>query len=115
MWRQKWFTLRRKSGKKQHRLEYHKSEESCLKGKHTTIIPLQSLIAIELATSKTHEHVFKLVFRDGIKSLFFSTHNENEMKEWIRIIRKLIFPEPKAIPVTHGTSPEGRSPLFISF
>eukprot|EP00112_Aurelia_sp_Birch-Aquarium-sp1_P000082 Seg1005.10 transcript_id=Seg1005.10/GoldUCD/mRNA.D3Y31 product="Dynein regulatory complex subunit 4" protein_id=Seg1005.10/GoldUCD/D3Y31 len=107
VWRQKWFTLRRKSGKKQHRLEYHKSEESCLKGKHTTIIPLQSLIAIELATSKTHEHVFKLVFRDGIKSLFFSTHNENEMKEWIRIIRKLIFPEPKAIPVTHGTSPEG--------
>ncbi|XP_065064492.1 uncharacterized protein LOC135690766 isoform X2 [Rhopilema esculentum] len=107
VWRQKWFTLRRKSGLKQHRLEYHKSEDSCLRGKHTTIIPLQTLIDVSISTSKTHENVFRLAFSDGIKWLFFATHNESEMKEWIRIIRKLIVPEPRVLPPLQGTCPEG--------
>jgi len=110
VWRRKWFILRRKSGQQQHRLEYHKSEESCLRGKHTTIIPLQTLQKVEVATSKTQEHVFRLVFSDGIKCLFFATDNENEMNEWIRIIRKLILyisPEPKTIPIAQSTSAEG--------
>ena len=63
-----------------------------------------------MATSKTQEHVFRLVFSDGIKCLFFATDNENEMNEWIRIIRKLILyisPEPKTIPIAQSTSAEG--------
>lgn len=107
VWRQKWFTLRRKSPQKQHRLEYHKSEESCLRGKHTTIIPLQTLVGIEDSCSKTHEHVFKLVFRDGIKALFFSTDNDNELQEWTRIIKKLLFPGPKVVPASRLAYSEG--------
>eukprot|EP00794_Sanderia_malayensis_P019181 gene19181-21103_t len=115
VWRQKWFTLRRKSHQKhkQNRLEYHKSEDSCLRGKHTTIIPLHNLVGIDIATSKTHENVFKLIFRDGIKALFFSTTNHSDLQEWTRIIRKLIFPEPKTVTVLHGAHPIGFYPVTI--
>ena len=113
VWRPKWFILRRKSSQGQHRLECHKSEEACLRGRHKTIITLQTLVRIETAISRTHSHVFKLIFEDT--ALFLSTENETDLKEWMQLIKKLMFPGPRTSSSLHTASPEGKFKKFVGF
>jgi len=93
-WKPKWFILRRKSCQGCPRLEYHKSEESCLLNHNKTVVDLKGLIKIEdNIKSKTKKFTIKLVFADTF--LILSSTNENYMREWERLIRRLVLPEPK--------------------
>ena len=82
------------------RLEYHKSEESCLHAQNKTVVDLKTLIKIEpMAKSRSRCNSTKLVFTDTFICL--ATDNDNNMKEWIRLIKKLVLPEPKPTPRLH--------------
>ncbi|XP_057291264.1 uncharacterized protein LOC130613919 [Hydractinia symbiolongicarpus] len=98
-WRRKWFILRRKSSQGGPRLEYHKSEESCLNAQNKTVVELKTLTKIDDSNkSKSRSITFKLIFEDTFLTL--STQNTNNMNEWIRLIRKFVaLPVPKPTPL----------------
>ena len=92
VWKRKWFILRRKSWQGNPRLEYHKSEESCMTKQNKTVVDLSNVVKIEECKSKSRHVSFKLIFNDTF--MFLSTDNESSMNEWVKMIKKLVLPGP---------------------
>ncbi|XP_047133808.1 docking protein 1 isoform X1 [Hydra vulgaris] len=91
-WKQKWFLLRRKSSRGNVRLEYYRSEDSCLHKHNKKVLDLTWLKTIdELVYSRSHRVCFKLIFKDFF--ILLAPDKEN-IREWIRLIKKLVFPQP---------------------
>lgn len=104
-WKHKWFILRRKSSQQGYpRLEYFKSEEACFEMKNKTVVDLSALQAIEESNkSKTRKYTFKLAFTDTF--IYIASALDNNMKEWVRLIKKLVLP--KQNPTIYIPRPEG--------
>lgn len=96
VWKRKWFILRRKSWQGNPRLEYHKSEESCLTVQNKTVVDLSSVVRIEECKSRSRHVSFKLIFNDTF--MILSTDNESTMNEWVKMIKKLVLPGPSKLP-----------------
>ena len=112
IWKRRWFILRRKSSQGSHRLEYFRSEDACLNSENKTIVSLETLKSIEKdSKSRTRSDVVKLVFSDT--HLFIATDNkeENNMLEWVRLIKKFVLPDPKPTPITQR--PDGSYPVTV--
>ncbi|XP_032232689.2 docking protein 2 [Nematostella vectensis] len=100
VWKRKWFVLRRKSKRGNTRLEYYHSEKACIEGKHRTVIPLDKVTGIHCAHSRTHTQCFLIAAIET--KIFLSGENELETYEWIRLMKELVLPEPKMMPLVQG-------------
>lgn len=100
VWKRKWFVLRRKSPQGKPRLEYCSSEKSCAEGKNRTIITLDGITDITRAQSRTHAHTIMIVSKEV--KLFLASGCEKESKEWLRLMKELVLPEPKMFPSIKG-------------
>ena len=108
-WKHKWFILRRKSSQGYPRLEYYKSEEACFQIINKTVVDLRALRAVEESNkSKSRKITYKLAFTDTF--IHISSDFQNNMKEWVRLIKKLVLPTPT--PTSHIPRPEGKF-LFV--
>eukprot|EP00111_Clytia_hemisphaerica_P018671 TCONS_00055192-protein len=110
VWKRKWFILRRKSNQGNLRLEYHKSEESCMTVQNKTVVDLKSMVKIESCKSKSRTISFKLTFNDTF--IILSTDNPNAMKEWVKMIKKLVLP-PEPIYQPRLTTGAGSFPVTV--
>ena len=82
--------MRRKSSQGGARLEYHKSEESCMTVQNKTVVDLKSMIKIEPFKSNSRKVSFRLTFDDTF--IVLSTENDMVMKEWVKMIKRLVLP-----------------------
>ena len=55
-----------------------------------TVVDLKSMVKIESCKSKSRTISFKLTFNDTF--IILSTDNSNAMKEWVKMIKKLVLP-----------------------
>jgi len=110
VWKRKWFILRRKSWQGDPRLEYHKSEESCLTIQSKTVVDLKSILKVEPCCSKSRMVSFKLIFNDTF--IILSCDSENSMKEWMKMIKKLVLPDTTTIPRVHTEAGKNKRSKF---
>lgn len=98
-WKKKWFVLRRQTLCGNARLEYYRSEISCLQGQNKRCIPLQELTSVaEGKSSRTHTNIFEVVIHKN--KYFFSANSLNECAEWISMIKDVTLPKGvKPVPV----------------
>lgn len=98
-WKKKWFVLRRQTICGYARLEYYRSESSCLQGQNKHCITLQDLTSVaEAKSSRTHSNVFEIVIHKN--KYFFSANSHAECAEWIYMIKDLTLPKDITIPVS---------------
>ena len=91
-WKKKWFVLRRQTTSGSARLEYYRSEMTCLNGQCKRWIPLNDISSVsEGKTSRTHTNIFEIVVDK--KKYVFSVDSLDERAEWISMIKDITLPK----------------------
>ena len=108
-WKHKWFILRRKSSQGYPRLEYYKSEDACFQIINKTVVDLRDLRTVEESKSKSKKCTYKLAFTDTF--IHISSMEDNNMKEWVRLIKKLVLPPQN--PISYIPRPEGECEFLL--
>jgi hypothetical protein len=91
-WKKKWFVLRRQTSGGSARLEYYRSEITCLNGQCKHWIPLKDITSVaEGKSSRTHTNIFEIIV--GKNRYVFSVDSLTERAEWISMIKDITLPK----------------------